>query len=176
MAFTSNLSTRTIVFSYFNNMNATPNYIKSPRLIQRRPRRRPNTATIWFSLSLFLQELLLISHAAQQSYNRMQRAQTAAHSAKRRWQFLRDCHQEQVLPASLCSAKDTNADGVAFPVYQERRLWDALKKAEYEKQEKFAHLHYCKRIFRSHCPRQLYLHGLNFAYNKTMENDAAQAS
>ena len=159
-------------------MPATGKYTrKHGRDLPSRPRNRhraPTTITMMFRL--FIQELLLISHPTQQSYNRMERARIAAYSAKGHWIHLRNCLREQVLPKSMRSSKDTNALGAAFPYHHQTKLQDALVQAYLTKQEKFAYLHYCKRVFRYQCPQHIYLQGLNFAYNVTMEKGADQTA
>ena len=101
----------------------------------------------------------------------MERAKLAAHNAKQRWHFLRECFAEQVLPKSMQHLKRYNSNGHPFPQQQEAILLDQIAAAHREKQEKFAQLHHCKRIFRRHCPRDLYLQGLSLAHEVTIRND-----
>ena len=121
---------------------------------------------------LFFQQLYNFRPAARQSYDQYERAKLAAHSAKSRWQFLRDCKAEQVLPKSMQHLKRYNSSGHPFPQQQEAILRDQIASAHREKQQKFAHLHHCKRTFRNNCPRQsLYLHGLSLAHEVAKDID-----
>ena len=119
----------------------------------------------------FLLQLLSISYIVKQSYNRMERAKLAAHKAKQRWHFLRECLAEQVLPKSMQHLTRYNSNGHPFPQQQEAILLDQIAAAHREKQEKFAHLHHCKRTFRRHSPRDLYLQGLALAHEVARRND-----
>ena len=84
---------------------------------------------------------------------------------------MRNCLEEQVLPNSMQHLKRYNSSGHPFPHQQEAILRDQIASAHREKQEKFAHLHHCKRIFRNHCPRELYFQGLALAHEVTIRND-----
>ena len=147
-------------------MPATEKHTRAPL---RSPQVPPGATTMF--KTLLLAQLLSISKLAEQSYNRMERAKIAAHNAKLRCQFLRDCLAEQVLPKSMQHLKRYNSDGHPFPSQQEAILRDQIAAAHRVKQEKFAHLHHCKRSFRSTCPRDLYLQGLSLAHEVTIRND-----
>ena len=86
----------------------------------RAPLRVPDIPTITWGATKafhasFLLQLLSISYLVQQSYNRMERAKLAAHNAKLRWHFLRECFAEQVLPKSMQHLKRYNSNGHPFP-------------------------------------------------------------
>ena len=131
---------------------------------------RPASSTMFYA---YLQELLRHGHPIQLAYNSMERARIAAYSSKRRWQHLRDCLLEQVLPKSMSCHKDSNAHGLAFPKHHEAMLRDQMDALRFEKQSKFAHLHHCKLAFRLHCPEHLYLKGLKFAHDRALVKDRA---
>ena len=165
---------------YCFNMSATGKYAEEPQLripIQDDPTPlQVPCPTPTTTFNDFLQELLRHSYTTQSSYNSMERSRTAAFSAKRRWELLQECLLEQVLPNTLCSYRDSNAHGLAFPKHHEAMLRDQLDALRFEKQAKFAQLHQSKVAFRLHCPEHLYLQGLKFAHARVRERDIAHVA